>query len=112
MLQWLESTVMARESLWGYPIVLASHAAGMAILTGIVLIVNLRILELARDIPLSSFKAIPTVWLFGLAINVGAGVMLCPAFSGAIDSGVRAGFWDQPGDWHIASVRGSISLLP
>lgn len=79
MLQWLESTYLARvvlESLWGYPIVLSSHAVGMAVLAGIVLIINFRVMGLAPQMPLISLKPIFKVALLGLVINVISGLLL------------------------------------
>jgi len=79
MLQWLESSYLARvvlESLWGFPIVLTSHAVGMAVLAGIVLIINFRILGLAPQMPLISLKPIFKVAMVGLVINVISGVLL------------------------------------
>lgn len=79
MLQWLESTYLAvivRESLWGYPIVLSSHAVGMAILTGIVLIINFRLMGLAPGITLISLRSIFKVAMVGLIINVISGLLL------------------------------------
>lgn len=79
MLDWLENTavaVMVQESLWGYPIVLSSHAVGMAILVGIVLMINFRVLGLAPKVPVSALKTMYKVALIGLVINVVSGSML------------------------------------
>ena len=82
MFEWLENTPMARmvqESLWGYPIVLSSHAVGMAILAGIVLVINFRVMGLAPEISLSGLKTLARVAWVGLVINVISGVMLFSA---------------------------------
>ena len=79
MLEWLESSAIARlvqESAWGYPIVLSAHAVGMAILAGIVLMINFRILGLAPRVPLSALKPIYKIALVGLVINAISGTML------------------------------------
>ena len=79
MLDWLQNTGIARmvqESIWGYPIVLSSHAVGMAILAGIVLMINFRILGLAPAIPLSALKTMFRFALVGLVINLVSGLML------------------------------------
>ena len=79
MLEWLESSYIARmvqESAWGYPIVLSAHAVGMAILAGIVLMINFRVLGLAPRVPLSALKSIYKVALIGLVINAISGTML------------------------------------
>ncbi|MDZ4729844.1 MAG: DUF6644 family protein [Xanthomonadales bacterium] len=79
MLEWLENSAVARlvqETIWGYPIVLSSHAVGMAILAGIVLMLNFRVLGLAPGIPLDRLKPMYRVALIGLIINVISGSML------------------------------------
>jgi len=79
LLDWLQNTGIARmvqESIWGYPIVLSSHAVGMAILAGIVLMINFRILGLAPAIPLSALKTMFRFALVGLVINLVSGLML------------------------------------
>jgi Co/Zn/Cd efflux system component len=79
VLDWLENTGVAhmvQESAWGYPIVLASHAIGMAILVGIVLMFNFRILGFASGVALASLKPMFRVALTGLVINVVSGTML------------------------------------
>jgi hypothetical protein len=78
-LTWLENTGIARmvqESLWGYPIVLSSHAVGMAVLAGIVLVFNFRVLGMASAIPISALKTMYRFALIGLVINTISGLML------------------------------------
>ena len=58
LLIWLETSGVAtwvNESLWGYPIVLTSHAIGMAIVVGMVTVIDLRILGYAKRIPLPKY---------------------------------------------------------
>jgi len=79
LLEWLESSGMARlvqESAWGYPIVLSAHAVGMAVLAGIVLMINFRVLGMAPRVPLAALKSIYNVALVGLVINAISGTML------------------------------------
>ena len=79
MLDWLENTAIARmvqESMWGYPIVLSSHAVGMAILVGIVLMINFRVLGLAPKVPISALKTMYKIAFVGVVINVLSGSML------------------------------------
>ena len=79
LLAWLEATGVARmvqESTWGYPIVLSLHAVGMAILAGIVLMMNFRVLGLAPGIPLSAMRPMFRFALAGLLINAVTGSML------------------------------------
>ena len=79
LLEWLENSpvaLMVQESLWGYPIVLSSHAVGMAILVGIVLMINFRVLGLAPQVPISALKTMYKIAYIGLVINVISGTML------------------------------------
>lgn len=79
MLQWLENTELAiwvQESIWGYPIILSTHAIGMAIMAGIVLMINFRVLGLAPAIQLDALRGMYRVALLGLAINVTSGLIL------------------------------------
>jgi len=78
-LEWLENTGVARmvqESSWGYPIILSTHAVGMAILAGIILMINFRIMGLASGLPLTSFRPMYRLALFGLLINAVSGTLL------------------------------------
>lgn len=94
MLEWLESSWVARlvqESAWGYPIVLSSHAVGMAILAGIVLMMNFRVMGLAPAIPLDALRPMYRFALFGVVINVISGLMLFVANADAFF--VSTPFW-------------------
>ena len=80
--EWLENTGLAlfiQESIWGYPIVLSCHAVGMAIMVGIVLMINLRLLGFASAVPVGPLKTMLKVALLGLVINVISGTMLFAA---------------------------------
>lgn len=65
--------------MWGYPLVLSSHAVGMAILAGIVIMVNLRILGFAPGIRVYALKPLFKVAMVGLVINLVSGLMLFAA---------------------------------
>lgn len=79
ILQWLEGTPVANwvaGSLWGYPITLATHAVGMAIVVGIIVMIDLRVLGLFKGIPLGTTrKFLPYMW-WGFAINAISGTGL------------------------------------
>ena len=82
LLEWLETTAVARfvsESLWGYPIILTSHGIGMAIVVGIMLMIDMRLLGYAPRIPLDSFEKLFAVGWFGIALNVVSGLLLFTA---------------------------------
>jgi hypothetical protein len=83
--------LLVQESAWGYPIVLSSHAVGMAILAGIVLMMNFRVLGLAPAIPLAALRPMYRFALIGVVINVISGVMLFVANADAFF--VSTPFW-------------------
>ena len=81
-LEWLETSALAlfvQESLWAYPIILSGHAVGMAILVGIALMVNLRLLGIAQAVPLAPLQTMVKLGLWGFAINFISGLMLFAA---------------------------------
>ena len=86
LLLWYENGplgVFIRESLWGYPITLSSHAVGMAMVMGVVLALNLRVLGYAKGVsPLSFDKLFIFGWV-GFAINLISGLIL---FAGTTSS--------------------------
>ena len=78
-LEWLEGSGLAiwvAESLWGYPIVLGLHAVGLAIVVGILMFVDLRLLNVVGDIRLSSLQGpIKLAWI-GFVVNALSGFAL------------------------------------
>jgi hypothetical protein len=82
LMEWIESTGLAafvRESLWGYPIILTSHGVGMAIVIGIMVMIDLRLLGFAPRIPLDAISKLFVVGWIGVALNVVSGLMLFTA---------------------------------
>lgn len=79
MLQWLEQTPVAdwvAASAWGYPITLASHGVGLAIVVGVILMVDFRVLGFFKGIPLgATSKLLPYMWA-GFALNLVSGIAL------------------------------------
>jgi hypothetical protein len=75
--------VFIRESLWGYPITLSSHAVGMAAVMGVVLALNMRVLGYAKGISPLSFDKLFVVGWIGFAINLISGLIL---FAGTTSS--------------------------
>ena len=79
MLDYLSQTALilwVAESDWGYPIVLTLHSIGMALVVGILFMFDLRILGLAKRIPLAAFdRFFPVAWI-GFVINLMSGTML------------------------------------
>jgi len=78
-LVWLEESplgVFVRESLWGYPIVLSSHAVGMATVMGVVVALNFRVLGYAKGISALAFDKLFIIGWVGFVINLVSGLIL------------------------------------
>jgi len=79
ILERLEDSSLAiwvAESLWGYPIVLGLHAIGLAIVVGLLIFIDLRLLNLFGDIRLPALLApMKLAWL-GFLINALSGFAL------------------------------------
>lgn len=84
LLEWVEGTsiaVFVRESpsLFGYTLVLSLHAMGLAIVVGIGVVVALRLLGVARGVPLAPLlKLFPLMW-GGFTVNALSGFALLAA---------------------------------
>jgi hypothetical protein len=81
LLDWLETIPIAvwlRESpsIWANPTVLTLHTTGMGLLVGASWLLDLRLLGVARNTPLSAFRWIFTAVAVGLTLNVVTGVLL------------------------------------
>jgi hypothetical protein len=77
--EWLESSALAiwvGESLWGYPIMLGMHAIGLAIVVGIFVMLDLRMLRVIRGVSFNAFLSLfPLAWI-GLIFNTLSGSSL------------------------------------
>lgn len=81
MLDWLETTALAvwlgeSPSVWAFPAVLTLHTTGMAILVGTSWVLDLRLLGISRNIPLSAFRWVFPALALGLIVNLATGVLL------------------------------------
>jgi hypothetical protein len=81
VLDWLESTSLAlwlRESpsVWAFPTVLTLHTAGMAVLVGTSWMLDLRLLGVGRNVPLSAYRWVFPTLAVGLFVNLVTGVLL------------------------------------
>lgn len=63
-------------SLWGYPIMLGLHAVGLAVVVGVFLMLDLRILGFNRGVAFRSLASLLKVAWIGLAVNVISGFAL------------------------------------
>ncbi len=79
MFEALENTAVAiwvGESLWGYPLLLGMHVVGLAVVAGIFLMLNLRILGFIKGVSYESFLSLFRLAWIGLAINALSGTAL------------------------------------
>ena len=81
LLTWLESTpftVWMHESpsVWAQPTVLTLHTMGMAVLVGASWMLDLRLLGIGRNVPLSAFRWVFPAVTIGFIVNLVTGVVL------------------------------------
>lgn len=78
-LYWLEETPLALwvgESLWAYPFLLSLHVVGLAILVGIFVMLDMRLLGSFSKIRIDSFlPAVKFAWI-GFVLNALSGALL------------------------------------
>ncbi|MDE0512787.1 MAG: DUF2214 domain-containing protein [Gammaproteobacteria bacterium] len=106
-LTWLQDSALGTwvaGSIWGYPIVLACHALGMAVVAGTVTMICIRILGFARAVPLTLFARLSAIAWAGLVLNVVTGL--------ALFSGDPVKFFYHPVFWIKLSLitLGAVSL--
>ena len=78
-LMWLESTAYAQwilTGLNGWPIMLTTHALGLAVAVGVIFVLDLRLLGLARQIPATSIHKLMSLAWIGIAANIFSGFSL------------------------------------
>ena len=79
LLSWMESTAYSEwivAGLVGWPLMLSMHAVGLAIVVGIVLVLNLRMLGLFRPIPYVAISDLMTYAWIGIALKIFSGFSL------------------------------------
>jgi len=80
-LAWLEGTALSQwvvgsDSIFAFPGILCLHAIGMGLAVGTSAALDLRILGVARGIPLAEMRRfLPVLW-FGFWVNAVSGVLL------------------------------------
>lgn len=67
---------LGSDSIWTYPTVLTLHTVGMAILVGASFVIQLRVLQVARDIPLRRLLPLYRFIWIGFAISLLSGLVL------------------------------------
>lgn len=76
---WLEETALAewvRVSLVGYPLVITLHSIGMAIMVGLVFVIDLRLLGRFSGIPFSSLARLMHYAWAGFIVNFISGAVI------------------------------------
>lgn len=87
----LAAWVRESSSIWAYATILTLHTVGLAIVVGVNVVVDLRLLGRAPRIPVASLRALfPIMWA-GFAINLTSGLLLFIA-DATTKSGQRV-FW-------------------
>jgi small-conductance mechanosensitive channel len=81
VLIWLESSPLAvwvheSPSVWAQPTVLTLHTMGMAVLVGASWVLDLRLLGISRNVPLSAFRWVFRAVTVGLIVNLVTGFLL------------------------------------
>ena len=81
LLLWLQNVpfvvwVAESDSIWGFAFALFIHAVGMGLTAGIAFVVCLRLLGVAKEIPVSSLRGLFSFFWFGFFINLFTGVVL------------------------------------
>ena len=81
VLVWLESLPLAAwvhesPSVWAQPTILTLHTMGMAVLVGACWVLDLRLLGISRNVPLSAFRWVFPAVTVGLIVNLSTGVLL------------------------------------
>ena len=71
--EWL----LGSDSIWTYPTVLTLHTVGMAILVGASFVIHLRVLQVARAIPLRRLLPLYRFIWIGFAISLLQATSLC-----------------------------------
>ena len=80
-LEWISQTGLSTwiregDTIWAYPMIITLHSAGLAVMVGLSVVVALRILGVARGLPLAAMRSVyPMMWL-GFGVNAVSGVAL------------------------------------
>ena len=81
MLEWLDATALSTwlkesPSVWAFPTVLTLHTTGMGILVGASYVLDLRLLGIGRNVPLSGYRWVFPTLAVGLGVNIFTGILL------------------------------------
>lgn len=67
---------LGSDSIWTYPTVLTLHTVGMAIVVGTCVVMDLRLLGIATEVPLTALRQAPRLVWTGFIINAATGIAL------------------------------------
>src|SRR4051812_39612616 len=70
------AAVLGSSSIWAFPTILTLHTIGLAMLVGASLMVDLRVLGVASDIPLARLRVLTKYMWLGFVINLITGAVL------------------------------------
>jgi hypothetical protein len=78
---WLQESALAQwvgsaETLLAYPTILTLHTVGMSVVVGTCVVMNLRLLGIASDVPLTGFRRAPALVWSGFGVNAVTGALL------------------------------------
>lgn len=79
---WLDALTNSGLGQWvllsplGYPVLLTFHALGLSIVVGLLVVIDLRILGVARDVPLPAFKDFYVLVWIGFLVNAISGAVI------------------------------------
>ena len=106
LLVWLEHSAIAnaiRTSIWMYPAFETLHYIGLSFLVGGIMLIDLRVLGVAKSLPLKSMIGLlPWVWI-GFVINATTGSLLF--IYGATGFGTNHAFWLKMGFIILAGLN-------
>jgi hypothetical protein len=69
-----------REALWAYPVAETVHIAGLALLFGSIVVVDLRLLGLGRRVPIAALTSFAVPWsLAGFVVAATTGLLMFSA---------------------------------
>ena len=74
-------SVWVRESgsIWSYPTIIFFHSAGLAIIVGLSMAIDLRVLGVARGLPVAPMERLFPIMWFGFWVNAISGLLLTMA---------------------------------
>jgi hypothetical protein len=76
----ISSWIRDSQSPFGYWFILTIHAIGMGVLVGASTVLDLRLLGVARDLPITPLRRLYPVMWFGFWMQVASGLLLMIAF--------------------------------